>query len=245
MVEHAARLGVKLVVTPPFLAHSRWLPDSSEAAGLADMTPILIERAQEIARRWQTHILFTTLEREGELLYHTAFLVGPQGETVGKYRQVHLEPELRGWCTPGDSWPVFETAIGRVGVILGYDGRFPESTRELTLGGADIVAYPALWREKRERDLLLIPKAEDNRIYVVAANRTDTPFIGGSLVVPPNGFPLWQLDLVAPTNRRHGAVMPAFAHLALSRQKFMIPKVNMLRNRLTETYGPITKEVLG
>lgn len=239
MVEHAARLGVKLVVTAPFLACSHWLPDSTEAIALADQTFILIERAKQIARRWQTHILFTSVEREGGAFYHTAFLVGPEGETIGKYRQVHVEPELKDWCTAGDVWPVFETAVGRVGVILGYDGRFPESTRELALGGADIVAYPALWREKRERDLLLLPKAEDNRIYVVAANRTDTPFIGGSLVVPPNGFPMWQMDLVAPVNRRHGAVMPALAHLALSRQKFMIPKVNMFRNRLTETYGAL------
>ncbi len=245
MVEHAARLGVKLVVTPPFLAHSHWLPDATEAVGLANRTPKLIERAEQIGRRWQTHILFTSVEGEGGALYHTAFLVGPAGELIGKYRQVHLEPEMQDWCIAGDGWPVFETAVGRVGIILGYDGRFPESTRELALGGADIVAYPALWREKRERDLLVLPKAEDNRIYLVAANRTDTPFIGGSLVVPPNGFPLWQMDLVAPVNRRHGAVMPAFAHLALSRQKFMIPKVNMLRNRLTETYGVIIRNELG
>lgn len=241
MVEHAARLGVKLIVTPPFLASRHWVPDGADVEALAQLTPQLIDRAGQVASRWKANIIFSSVERDGDRLYHTAFLVGSTGTVIGTYRQVHLEPEIRDWCTSGDGWPVFDTDAGRVGVILGYDGRFPESTRELALGGADIVAYPAIWREKRERDLLALPKAEDNRIYLVAVNRTDAPFIGGSLVVPPNGFPIWQLDLVAPVNRRHGAVMPAFAHLALSRQKYMIPKVNMVRNRLTHTYEHLTR----
>ena len=39
---------------------------------------------------------------------------------------------------------------------------------------------------------------------------------------------------------RHGAVMPGFVNLALARQKKMIPKVDMVRNRLIQTYGPLT-----
>lgn len=59
-------------------------------------------------------------------------------------------------------------------------------------------------------------------------------------MIPPNGFPQWDLNASAPPVLRHGAVMPGFVNLALARQKKMIPKVDMLRNRLVSTYGPLT-----
>ncbi|SIT72877.1 Predicted amidohydrolase [Ectothiorhodosinus mongolicus] len=242
MVEHAARLGAKLIVTPAFFACPSWLPDAQQARDLASQQSMLLHQAAGIAQRWQTHIVLDTVEEQDGALYHTALLVGPSGQVLSRYRQVHVEPEIRDWCTPGQSWTVTETQVGRVGMMLGYDGRFPESSRELALLGADIIAWPTALREKRERDLLAVPKAEDNRIYLAMANRTDAPFAGGSLVVPPNGFPLWELDQVSPVVTRKGAVIPTFANLALSRQKFMIPRVNMLRNRLVETYESLRSQ---
>ena len=124
-------------------------------------------------------------------------------------------------------------------MMLGYDGLFPESARILTLLGADIITWSCAWRHRYERDLLAVPKAEDNRVFVVCANRTDCPYPGGSLVIAPTGFPHWDVNVSAPPVMRHGAVMPGFINLALARQKSMIPKVDMVRNRLVHTYGPL------
>lgn len=84
-----------------------------------------------------------------------------------------------------------------------------------------------------------MPRAADNRVAVVLANRVDCPYPGGSLVIPPAGFSHWDINHIAPRSMKLGAVMPAFLDLAVCRQKQMIPKVDMFANRLTRTYGPL------
>ena len=69
-------------------------------------------------------------------------------------------------------------------------------------------------REPFERELLAVPRAEDNRVAVVLANRVDSPYPGGSVVIPPNGFPLWEINVVAPRVVKLGAVMPKHIDLA-------------------------------
>jgi predicted amidohydrolase len=124
--------------------------------------------------------------------------------------------------------------------MMGYDGCFPEASRALAVGAADIILWPAAMRHRREREWLMVPRAADNRCAVVVANRLDCPYPGGSVVVPPGGFPQWDVNAMAPRTMAMGAVMPAFLDLAVTRQKQMIPKVHMFRNRLTATYGPLT-----
>lgn len=123
--------------------------------------------------------------------------------------------------------------------MSGYDAVFPETSRCLGIAAADIILWPASLREPFERELLAIPRAEDNRVAVVLANRVDSPYPGGSLVIPPTGFPLWDINVVAPRVLKLGAVMPKHIDLAVCRQKLMIPKVDMFANRLVETYAPI------
>jgi predicted amidohydrolase len=243
-VEHAALLGVKLLVLPHRFGSASWLPTAAEAQEDAKATAAHVERAQRIARAHGCLIVLPGFETEGTKLSSSALVVTKDG-VIGRYRQVHVEPELRDVCVPGSDFPVFDTPFGRLGIILGYDGLFPEATRALTLQGAEVIAWASAWRHPYDRALLSVPKAEDNRVYVVCANRTDCPEPGGSFVIPPTGFPNWDLDISAPPVTRHGAVMPAFMNLALARQKQMIPKVDMLRNRIVGTYQPIVAPVRG
>jgi predicted amidohydrolase len=239
MVAHAAQLGLKVLVLPLFFSTPTWLPDEGQARADAARTPALLQRACRLAAQGGCLIVLPVLAERGGALTSTAVLIGPSGQVIGRHTQVHVEPELRSWCAAGDTFEVFETPFGRLGVILGYDGLFPEATRALALGGADIVAWPCAWRTPQDRALLTVTKAEDNRVYLVCANRTDAPVAGGSLVVSPSGFPHWNVAEMAPPNARSGAVIPTHANLALSRQKLMIPRVDMLRNRLVTTYGPL------
>ncbi len=241
MVEHAARLGVKLIALPQFANAEHWLPEERAAREAAERTNTVLEYLAGVCSRWSCTIVAPLVERDGEKLFSTAFVIGPGGAVQGKYQQTHVEPECRGWCEPGDTLPVFETDWGRFGVLLGYDGRFPETARALALKGADAVVWAAGWRDARDRTLLTAPKAEDNRVFLVAANRTDTPYPGGSFVIQPTGLPDWNVDRVAPRQMRHGAVMPGFMNLALARQKMMIPGVDMLANRFVKTYSDLVK----
>lgn len=239
MAGHAAKLGVKVIVLPQHFNLDSWLPDTFQASAAAKNTAELLRRAGQIAGAYDCALIVPVMETTGSGIAPTAVLVGPDGKPIGRYQQVHLEPELRNWASAGNEFKVFDTPFGRIGMMLGYDGLYPESARILTLLGADIITWSGAWRHRYERELLAVPKAEDNRVYVVCANRTDCPYPGGSLVIPPSGFPHWDINVSAPPVTRHGAVMPGFVNLALARQKKMIPKVDMVRNRLVQTYGPL------
>jgi len=239
MVDHTAKLGVKVLALPEHAFSASAIPTATEAAALADQMPGLLAKVAAIASRYQCLIAVPGIERAATRLHVTTFLIGPDGMEVGRYRKTHLTAEERKWAQSGDDYPVFETPFGRIGVMSGYDAVFPETSRCLGIAAADIILWPASLREPFERELLAIPRAEDNRVAVVLANRTDSPYPGGSVVIPPTGFPLWDINIVAPRVLKHGAVMPKHIDLAVCRQKLMIPKVDMFANRLVETYAPI------
>ena len=103
------------------------------------------QAASDFAVRLKAHLVASFIEKDANLFYHTAILVGPDGKVIGRYRQTHLDPALDGILTPGDDLPVFETAIGRLGLLLNDDFRFPEASAVLGLRRADIIAAPVSW----------------------------------------------------------------------------------------------------
>jgi predicted amidohydrolase len=241
MVDHTAKLGAKVLVLPEYALIGSWSPTAAEAERAADGAASDIGTASAIARRYGCVIALPTVVREGSCLFPTTILVGPDGGEIGRYRKTHLTAEERGWAQAGDDYPVFETPYGRIGVMAGYDALFPETSRCLAAAAADIVLWPAAMREPFERELIAVPRAADNRVALVIANRLDCPYPGGSVVVPPTGFPLWDINQVAPRSLVMGAVMPMFIDLAVCRQKQMIPKVDMFANRLTQTYAALVE----
>lgn len=92
------------------------------------------------------HVVFGLTEagEQAGISYNTLVLAGPDGY-IGRYRKVHVGlPEKLFW-RPGDEWPVFETAIGKIGLLICYDKMWPESCRELTLRGAEILIVGSAW----------------------------------------------------------------------------------------------------
>ena len=239
MIDHAAKLGIKVITLPEYAFSTHWLPNADEAAQLSNAAPDYILRAAVIAKKYSCLIAIPTLEKTNRGIFITTYLIGPDGKNIGKYRKTHLTVEERIWAVAGDEYPVFDTPFGRIGVMSGYDAVFPETSRCLGIAAADIILWPASLREPFERELIAVPRAEDNRVAVVLANRVDCPYPGGSLVIPPTGFPLWDINKAAPRMLKLGAVMPKHIDLAVCRQKQMIPKVDMFANRLVETYDPI------
>jgi predicted amidohydrolase len=239
MVDHTAKLGAKVMTLPEYAFCKNAIPNAAEAAELADQMPELLGRAASIASRYGCLIAVPGVERQAAGIYVTTFVVTSGTQEYGKYRKTHLTAEERKWAVAGDSYPVFDTPFGLIGIMSGYDSVFPETSRCLAIGAADIVLWPASLREPFERELLAVPRAEDNRVAVVLANRTDSQYPGGSVVIPPTGFPMWDINVAAPRVLKHGAVMPKHIDLAVCRQKMMIPKVDMFANRLVETYAPI------
>ncbi len=123
-----------------------------------------------LARKHGLHVVVGLYERAGIAVYNVAALIGPDGKLIGKYRKVCLpHAEVEWGVTPGDDYPVFETKIGKVGMMVCYDGFHPEVARELTGRGAEVIAWP-VWGCN---PLLARARACENHVYVVSSTFTD------------------------------------------------------------------------
>ncbi|HRH97314.1 MAG TPA: nitrilase-related carbon-nitrogen hydrolase [Prosthecobacter sp.] len=119
-----------------------------------------------LAKQHHLHIVLSLYEREKHLIYNTAALLGPDGKLIGKYRKVSLPPgEAAKGIAPGKDYPVFDTAIGKVGMMVCYDGFFPEVARELTKNGAEIIAWP-VWGCNPK---LAAARACENHVYLISS----------------------------------------------------------------------------
>lgn len=123
-----------------------------------------------LAKQHDTYIVAGLIERHGHLIYNVAVLLGPDGNIVGKYRKVTLpRGEIEGGIMPGDEYPVFETRFGKVGMMVCYDGFFPEVARELSNRGAEVIAWP-VWGCN---PLLASARACENHVFLVSSTYTD------------------------------------------------------------------------
>jgi N-carbamoylputrescine amidase len=107
------------------------------------------ERMQRLAEETGMVLIVPIYEEDGVgIYYNTAAVIDADGTYLGKYRKTHL-PHLAGfwekfYFRPGNlGYPVFDTAVGKVGVYICYDRHFPEGARMLGLNGAEIVFIPS------------------------------------------------------------------------------------------------------
>jgi predicted amidohydrolase len=123
-----------------------------------------------LARQHNLYLVAGLLERDGALVYNVAALVGPDGQLVGKYRKVALpRGEVEGGIQPGHDYPVFQTRFGKVGMMVCYDGFFPEVARQLAARGAEVIAFP-VWGCN---PALASARACENHVFVVSSTYTD------------------------------------------------------------------------
>ncbi len=123
-----------------------------------------------LAKKHDMYIVAGLLERDRHLIYNVAVLLGPEGKIVGKYRKVSLpRGEIEGGITPGSDYPVFQTRFGKVGMMVCYDGFFPEVARELANRGAEVIAWP-VWGCN---PMLAAARACENHVYVISSTYTD------------------------------------------------------------------------
>src|SRR5262249_14956245 len=124
----------------------------------------------ELAKKHNCYIVPGLLERDGRLVYNVAVLLGPDGKMIGKYRKASLpRGEIEGGITPGDEFPVFPTRFGKVGMMVCYDGFFPEVARQLALNGAEVIAFPVAGCNPA----LVSARACENHVFIVSSTYTD------------------------------------------------------------------------
>jgi predicted amidohydrolase len=170
--------------------------------------PALRPDGEEIARLVRaagpTVVCVGYTEAGHDGLYSSAVCVSGDG-VLGHHRKVHLPPAERGTYLPGKRFSAFDTPVGRMGMLICYDKVFPESARELSLGGAVIVASLAAWpvsrvdpasriasdRQVRHFNLLDQTRAFENQVVWASANQSGSfgrlRFPGQAKVVDPDG----------------------------------------------------------
>ena len=120
----------------------------------------------ELAKQYGLHIVVSLYERDRHLVYNSAVLLGPDGKLIGKYRKVCLpHGEVEKGIAPGHDYPVFDTKFGKVGMMVCYDGFFPEVARELSNRGAEVIAWP-VWGCNPQ---LAKARACENHVYIVSS----------------------------------------------------------------------------
>jgi predicted amidohydrolase len=195
LIQTASSKGAKIIVFPECAITGYCFSSLEESLSIAE--PILGPSTREISSlciELGVYTIIGLLESEGEKCYNASALVGPSG-FIGKYRKIHL-PHLGvdRFVNRGDQpMKVFETEVGKLGMIICFDVRMPESARVLTLLGAESIMLPTNWPKGAE----LVPKymintrAYENRVNFVAVNRVGKErsfqFIGQSKIVDYSG----------------------------------------------------------
>ena len=140
------------------------------------------QAASDFAVRLKSHLVASFIEKDGERYFHTAVLLAPDGKVLGHYRQTHLDPVNAVFLSAGDDLPVFETSIGKIGLLLNDDFRFPEASGMLSLRRADIIAAPVSWsgqyggRLQDAAGLFDHPYAANTMVFWYAAAKTSQAY---------------------------------------------------------------------
>ena len=162
-----------------------------------------VQVASDFAARSGRHVIVSYIHRDGDSLSHRAVLVAPNGRVIGGYNQTHVGAELADWCTPGEDLPVYDTEVGRVGMLLDRDVQFPEASGVLAVRRADLIGIPTSWQGQYGGHLhdskglfegsypsntmcLWYAIAKTAQAYTVVANRVDDGSQGSSGVFSLN-----------------------------------------------------------
>jgi predicted amidohydrolase len=194
LCEEAAAGGARLIVTPEMGTTGYCWYDRDEVRPFVETVPgPATDRFQKICETHGCYIVLGMPEVDSatDLFYNTAVLIGPQG-IVGKHRKSHpyiAEPK---WAANGDiAHQVFDTELGRIGLLVCMDLHFFETARLEAIAGADVICHISNWLAERTPAPYWITRAFENSCYVIEANRwgleRTVQFSGGSCVIAPDG----------------------------------------------------------
>lgn len=170
-----------------------------------------IKTISKLAKKYNVHIIYGFPERDeaiNDVLYNASVFIDNHGKALGTYRKVHLFASEKEFFRAGCSYPLFDTEIGKIGIMICWDTAFPEVARAYALQGAELIAISTNWekpyledvetKNQDDWDLITRARAFDNCLYVAAANRIGFDetlgFFGRSKIIGPTGVPIKELN---------------------------------------------------
>ncbi len=226
-IEEAVGAGARLVVLPEMWATS-FLPQFDEDMLL--QAEAAEQELRELSKNLKLVVVGSNVEPGDGGIYNTA-RVWDGGELRGSYRKIHLfSPNLEHRRHIAGATPcVAETSLGRLGVLICYDLRFPELSRYYFHRRAEILVVPGQWPEARAQHwrTLLRARAIENEMFVVGCNRTGQEpsqrngeamaFPGDGRIVDPTG------EVLASGSGEAGAIVAAIEMRKVRTMRRILP----------------------
>ncbi|HTY04515.1 MAG TPA: carbon-nitrogen hydrolase family protein [Rhodocyclaceae bacterium] len=211
LVAEAAATGARLVALPEYFpligATDEARIDAREAPGHGPMQDFLSETARKHGI-WLVGGSIPLTARDPAKLLNSCLVFDDQGRQVARYDKIHLFGFTKGeehydeaaTIEPGDAVVAFDTPVGRIGLAICYDLRFPELFR--AMGAVDLLVLPAAFTDttgKAHWEILLRSRAVENQCYVLASAQggrhpTGRMTHGNSMIIDPWGEILARLD---------------------------------------------------
>jgi predicted amidohydrolase len=194
--DEAAARGAKLIVFPE-TSNAEWFFENPKAAAevAATRDGWFVRELCDKARQHGAYIAagLTELDGDTQRLYNSTIIVGPDGSVASLYRKHFLIGYDKRWATPGDSgFPVVATPLGNLAAFICSDARIPEVARCPALDGAQVLVNTSNWGGADQYTAHVPARAAENRVWVVAANKSgrNQPGkvnVGHSIIVAPGG----------------------------------------------------------
>ncbi|MBC8287689.1 MAG: acyltransferase [Nitrospinae bacterium] len=229
-----------LFVLPELFATGYQFKDMEESRSLAELVPegVTTSMLTALANKTNSYIIAGLAEIEENQVYNSAVVTGPSGY-IGKYRKLHLFDTEKACFQEGNlPLQVFDIAGAKVGVMICFDWRFPETARTLSLMGADLIAHPSSL-VLTHCPQAMITRSLENRVFSVTADRVGMEnrvegetlhFMGQSQVIDPNG------NILVRASMTDEEVHVVELDLSLARNKFLNPHNHIFNDRRTDLY---------
>jgi len=242
-IAQAAKKGAELCAFPEFMMFYISKQSAKDVAAQAEtINGNFVKEIAKAARQNKIEVVGTIYEKskKKDRVYDTAFIVNKSGKITSTYRKIHLYDALgfreSAKLAPGHKITLpAKTNIGKVGMLICYDLRFPEMSRILASSGSEVLVAPSAWVQgpNKEEHWITINKtrAIENGCYVVAPGHVGNIYCGRSLVVDPYGKIL--LDM------KHKSGI-GIADISLDLVKKTRLSLPLLKNRRTDIYSDLS-----
>ena len=240
-IDKASMKDAELCAFPEFMMF--YTPSSQTPSKLASLAESIngnfVSTIAKSAKQNSIQIIGTFYEksRKKNRVYDTSFLINKFGKVVSTYRKIHLYDALgfresNKMVAGSKIVKPSKTSVGKIGMLICYDLRFPEMSRILASSGSEILVVPSAWvkGKNKEEHWITINKtrAIENGCYVIAPDQVGNIYCGRSLVVDPQGKIL--LDM----KKRQGI---SFVNIFVDKVKKTRKVLPLLKNRRTDVYS--------
>lgn len=243
-ISSAAKKGAQMCAFPEFMMF--YTTSGQSARQLAEQAETIdgdfVSQIAKAAKKNKIEVVGTIYEKskKKDRVYDTAFVISKSGKIASTYRKIHLYDALgfreSSKLESGHKiTPPVKTTVGKLGILICYDLRFPEMSRTLASSGSEILVIPSAWVQgpHKEEHWLALNKtrAIENGCYVIAPGHLGNIYCGRSLVVDPYGKVL--LDM------KHKPGI-GFVDISLDLVKKTRLSLPLLKNRRTDIYSDLS-----